>query len=275
MPPPDASVVICTRDRVELLQETLAALLALDAGDLDWEIVVVDNASSDGTQDVVQILSGQTHRTLKLVREETLGLSTARNTGIASARGQIITFLDDDAIPWPDWLPAMMSAFLDDRVYAAGGPVEPRFTSNLPEWFSDRFLPYLTVWDLGPEPIELHYNEYPRGANMAFRREAFERFGLFSTHLGRKAKSLLSCEETELCLRIERGGESILYVPEAGVDHIVEGNRATADWLRLRFGAQGASEAIVEWQHAGLRGLLIGFRRSLLRAMSTSWIKDT
>jgi GT2 family glycosyltransferase len=102
---------------------------------------------------------------------------------------------------------------------------------------------------------------------MAFRRETFQRFGSFSTDLGRKARSLLSCEEIELCLRIERGGGQIVYVPQARVSHVVEGGRIDRGWLLARFRAQGASEAIVEWQHAGFRGLGVGLKRGLRRAL--------
>ncbi len=110
---------------------------------------------------------------------------------------------------------------------------------------------------------------------MAFRRETFQRFGLFSTELGRKPRSLLSCEETELCLRIERGGGQIVYVPEARVQHVVEGARIDRNWLLARFRAQGASEAIVEWQHAGWRGLRIGFTRSLRLILQTRKAQET
>ena len=266
MPSPTASIVICTRNRASVFRRTCDAVLSIAETSFEWEVVIVDNASTDGTNEVASDFAQRASQPVRLVREEILGLSKARNTGIETARGNVILFLDDDAIPWTEWLPRLVDALSESATYAAGGPVEPNFTSELPAWFSDRFLPYLTVWDLGPEVIDLHYNEYPRGANIAFRREAFERFGLFSTDLGRKADSLLSCEEIELCLRIERGGKSVKYVPGAGVDHRVDGSRVTPAWLQARFRAQGASEAIVDWQHAGLPGLFAGARASIRRA---------
>ena len=275
MPSPTASIVICTRNRPRVFHETCDALLSIDETGFEWEVVIVDNASTDDTDQIASAFAQQASQPVSIVREETLGLSRARNTGIETARGHIILFLDDDAIPWTGWLPRLVDALSDTETYAAGGPVEPAFASELPEWFSDRFLPYLTVWDLGPEVIELHYNEYPRGANLGFRREAFERFGLFSTELGRKADSLLSCEEIELCLRIERGGKSVKYIPGAGVDHRVDGSRVTPVWLEARFRAQGASEAIVDWQHAGFPGLVAGARASIRRARYSLRSTDT
>lgn len=266
----DTTVIICTRNRSRVFSETCRSLLDIEDDGLSWELVLVDNDSQDDTREVALAFRQRFDRPVQIVVEETVGLSSARNTGIRSARGRFLVFLDDDAFPAQGWLPSLVEQLRIDNVYAVGGPVEPRFASDLPGWFSDRFLPYLTVWDLGPEIVELRYNEYPRGANMAFRREAFDRFGLFSHHLGRKATSLLSCEETELCLRIERGGGSIRYVPGARVEHRVDGARVSRDWLVSRFGSQGHSEAIVEWQHAGLRGLGTGLRRSLRRAVQSS-----
>lgn len=260
-------MVICTRNRSELFAQTCEALLATGDRRTGWELIVVDNASTDDTVERARALQRSSPRPMAVVREATVGLSAARNAGVLHARGQIIAFLDDDALPSGSWLTALLQVLQEDRVYAAGGPVEPRFTSRPPAWFSDRFLPYLTVWDLGPEPLYLTYNEYPRGANMAFRREAFDRFGLFSPHLGRKARSLLSCEEIELCLRIERGGGLIAYAPRARVAHLVDGKRVTRRWLEQRFRAQGASEAIVDWRHAGLAGLACGLRRAVERAV--------
>lgn len=265
----DVSIVICTQNRSALLAETLQSLLDLPEVAPSWEIVVVDNASTDDTFEVARSFESRFADRLRLIREDELGLSAARNRGIRDSKGRVLIFLDDDAFPAPDWLSSLHSVFQRERVYAAGGPVEPLFRSSLPDWFSDRFLPYLTVWDLGPESLQLRYNEYPRGASMAFRREVFERFGLFSTELGRKPGSLLSCEEIELCLRIERSGAEIVYVPGARVLHIVEGERIDRQWLIARFRAQGASEAVVEWQHAGIRGLRIGLRRSIRRALLT------
>lgn len=265
----DISIVICTRDRSAIFAETCDSLFALDAPGVQWEVVVVDNASSDDTRQVALSLQERLPQQVTIADESTVGLSAARNTGIRTARGESIAFLDDDAIPEPHWLVALVEALVIAGAFAVGGPVEPRFCTPLPEWFSDRFLPYLTVWDLGDEPIDLVYNEYPRGANMAFRREAFERFGLFSTDLGRKARSLLSCEETEFCLRIERADEPITYCPGAKVAHRVDGERITPGWLIQRFRSQGASEAIVEWKHAGIAGLRLGSKRSVRRALSS------
>jgi hypothetical protein len=154
-----------------------------------------------------------------------------------------------------------MDAFGHHEVAVAGGPVEPLFDAPPPAWLGERFRPYLGAWDRGSEVHPLTYNEYPRGGNMAFRRRVFEEFGDFSPHLGLRGRSRLACEEVELCLRVERGGGRIAYVPAAGVRHLTKTQRITERWLHQRFFAQGASEAIIEWRHGGFRGLRQGWRR--------------
>jgi glycosyltransferase involved in cell wall biosynthesis len=252
---PRITVVVCTRNRSSRLGDACEALLGLTPPAAGFELVIVDNASTDDTRAVAHRVQSCARQPVRVVEERTIGLSAARNRGIAEARGELIAFLDDDAFPDPHWLDALVAALGGDRVLCAGGPVEPLVEGELPEWFQGRFLPYLTVWDRGACAVDLRYNEYPRGANMAFRREAFDRFGTFSPHLGRSGRSLLSCEETELCLRLERGGFRTVYAPEARVRHSTPVDRLTPAWMERRFAAQGRSEAVIDWMHGGLRGL--------------------
>jgi glycosyltransferase involved in cell wall biosynthesis len=263
---PLASVVVCTRNRSQSLREACAALLALDYPPSRWELLLVDNASTDDTLDVACDVARSRSDLVRVIQEARVGLSEARNAGVRAACGELIAFADDDAFPTPGWLRALVDALGPGDALVAGGPVEPIFEGELPPWFSDLYLPYLAVWDRGAEPHTLSYNNYPRGNNIAFRREVFERFGQFSPHLGRAGRSLLSCEETELCLRVERGGGRILYVPEARIQHKTVAARLTPRWLARRFFAQGRSEAILDWQHAGWPGLYRSWARALRNA---------
>ncbi len=268
-----ASVVVCTRNRSTLLVEACELMLAMEFPPSDWELLVVDNGSTDDTVAVAEQLVARHPTQVRLVEEAELGLSAARNAGIRHAHGTVIAFIDDDAFPEIAWLGRLVAA-LDSGAMAAGGAVRPRFETPPPAWLDDRYLPYLTAWDPGDHQINLVYNEYPRGANIAFRREAFERYGVFSTHLGRKGGSLLSGEETEICLRLERGGETVLYVPGASVDHVIHGDRITPEWLVARFGAQGRSEAIIHWMHGGFSGMWHGLKRARNFRVGTSGFDD-
>jgi glycosyltransferase involved in cell wall biosynthesis len=267
-PPLGASVVVCTRNRGELVLGTCAAALGLEAPEGGYEVLVVDNGSTDGSLEEMQEVARRHPGRMRVVEEPTPGLSRARNLGLREARGELVLFLDDDALPGASWLAAMHEALTRENVLAAGGPVEPIFSDPLPAWLDQRFLPYLSAWDLGREPVALHYNEYPRGANIGFRREAFERFGEFLPQLGRRGRSLRSCEEIELCLRLERAGAKVLYEPAAPVRHHVDTARLTPEWMAARFAAQGFSEALLEWRHAGLRGLRQGIRRARRNTMA-------
>lgn len=257
---PEVSVIVCTRNRSRLLADACATMLEMEAPNLDWELLIVDNDSTDDTLQLAKGVEKANPERVRVMVEKEVGLSATRNAGIRAARGRILAFLDDDAFPAKDWVSGIAEALARPQVLCAGGPVEPLFQGELPDWLDDRFLPYLTVWDKGPEILPLTYNEYPRGANIAYRAEAFERFGPFSPHLGRKGRSLTSCEEIEHCLRIERGGGQIVYTPAARVRHWVDASRITPEWMVNRFAAQGRSEAIIHYQHAGHPGLRKGLR---------------
>lgn len=260
-PVPFVTVVVCTRNRASKLAATLAAALGLDFPRNRWEIVIVDNASTDETAAIAGQIAEANPGWVRLVTEPRAGVSHARNTGVRESRGDVIAFLDDDAIPEPQWLQALVDALGWENVLAVGGPVEPLFEGPVPDWLTERFLPYLSAWDRGPEIRSLRYNDYPRGANMAFRRSVFETVGGFSPQLGRSGGSLLSGEETEFCLRIERAGGNLVYVPGARICHLTPTARLTPQWLRRRFRAQGLSEALIEWRHAGLKGMRRGRTR--------------
>ena len=252
----EASVVVCTRNRSAALREACEGALAL-AAPFAWELVIVDNASTDDTLEVARgIARGRPG--VRVEVEPTVGLSAARNLGARLARGAWVAYLDDDAIPAPSWLEAYAESFAAPTVLAAGGPIDPLYGGPLPDWFEPHFALYLAAWDRGPAPHRLAYNEYPRGANMAFRREVFTRCGEFEHRLGRRGRSLRSCEEIELCLRVERAGGAVVYAPGARVRHRVETGRLTPDWFAARFDAQGFSEAVVEWKHFGAAGLRRG-----------------
>lgn len=255
-----ATVVVCTRNRSAPLVEACEGVLAL-AAPWPWELLVVDNASTDDTLEVARAIATRHPGRVRVAVEPTLGLSAARNLGARLARGEWIAFLDDDAVPAPGWLEAYDRALVDAATGAAGGPVEPDFRGALPAWFEAAFLPYVSAWDRGAERHVLTHNEYPRGANMAFRRDALRRVGDFDLRLGRRGRSLRSCEEIELCLRLERSGFAVVYEPGARVRHRVEADRLTPEWIVARFGAQGFSEAIVDWKHFGVSGLRRGIAR--------------
>ena len=247
-----ASVVVCTHNRGSLLGESIEALLAQGFPEDDFEILVVDNASTDSTPAVLAELVRRHPGRVRAVREPVLGHSSSRNRGVLASRGRIVAYTDDDARVSPGWLAALVEACSRPDVWCAGGPVRPLLKGKFPDWLTPAFFPYLALFDKGDAEADLVYNEYPRGVNIAFRREAFRTVGLFSTAFGRRGtRSLLSYDEIELVYRIARLGKRILYIPAAEAFHVIDAERLTPEWFLRRFYWQGKSEVYFDLVHRG------------------------
>lgn len=242
---PAVSIIICTYGRARLLERTLLSLARVD-GIGEAEAIVVDNGSPDDTELVaercIKRLKGRVN--LRYVYEPRLGLSVARNTGIAHSRAPILAFLDDDAVPERGWLTSLRRAMAEHpRAGAVGGPIRPEFEANRPDWLAGRLeLPY-TIVDLGPAVRRWPRNLHPFGANMAIRRDALGDAVRFPESLGRKGSQLFSGEESWLFGKLRKAGWKLLYVPDMRVNHFIPAERLTAAWIRKRYYYQGVSLA--------------------------------
>lgn len=229
----DASIVVCTYNRADSLQETLEALGRLEVpSGLEHEIIVVDNNSRDHTRQVVETIQAR----LPFVRYEfegQQGLSHARNRGIQSASGKTILFTDDDVLPEPDWLTETLDGMERHQADACGGFIAPIFETPAPHWLTDRFYGFLAVRNDRSDdyPIETA-SQAPFGANMAFRRSVFERVGLFDTSRGRKGNVLASGEDGEMFERILGAGLKAVFLGRSRVHHKVESYRLTKRYFR-------------------------------------------
>lgn len=253
-----ATVIICTHNRAGVLPRAVETACA-QARSLAADVLVVDNASTDGTSAVLSALVRREAPLLRVVHEERLGLSTARNRGLAQARGAVAVFLDDDAAPRAGWLAALLAPYAVDDVVCTGGPIRLQFTSPPPPWLTEEFHPALTAYDLGNEPRRLRdcYSwEYPFGANVSFRVAAARDAGGFSSRFGHRGRAQLAHEETDLCLRLERAGGEIHYVPDAVVDHLVLPERLTPASFLTRHRQRGKSAAVCEVLNRGWRPAL-------------------
>jgi GT2 family glycosyltransferase len=254
------SVILPTKDRGPAIAETIDSLIALDFPQNECEILIVDNLSNPENQAHLRSLQTNYPDRIRYEREEKLGLCNARNCGIDRSQGEILVFLDDDAIVPTYWLRNIVKYFdADANVYALGGKVIAKYTSPAPEWIDDRLGLYISSFDRGEAVEKLRYNDYPRGANMAFRRDAFRKCGYFLDCFDRKGNSLMSYGDIEMCYRVDRAGYDVLYIPDAEVFHLIRGDRLNMDWFRNRFYWQGRSEGLFELIHYGRRHIINTF----------------
>jgi glycosyltransferase involved in cell wall biosynthesis len=273
---PLISAIICTHNRADYLGAAIDSLLRQDceASDIPFEVLVVDNASTDHTREVVE--ARVVDRRLRYLYEPVTGLSVARNTGAKSARGQVLAYLDDDAEASPQWLRRLHEAFVDnDRLAIAGGRVTLLWPPgrSRPRWLSDGLTEPLGAYDLGDRAIAIRDpGQTPRGLNYALRRCFLDEVGGFDPSLGRVGTKLLSNEELMMTEQAIARGWQVGYVPDAHAAHNVAPERLQPRWFLKRAWWQGISECYRE-QLAGRAGIeqlwlaLDRFSRGLYKAL--------
>ena len=271
------TVIVCTYNRCQSLAKALASIAAqaIPAA-WAWEVLVVDNNSKDQTRQVVEEFRCKHPGRFRYLFELQQGLSHARNAGVREAHGDILAFVDDDVIAEPTWLQNLTADLHDGEWAGSGGRVLPEQTFLPPRWLpiEGRYaLAPLSIFDAGPNAC--HLTEPPFGANMAFHKKMFEKYGCFRTDLGRCAESMLSNEDTEFGRRLMAAGERLRYEPSAVVYHPVPMSRLQKSYFLTWWFAKGRSDIRqfgvppdTKWHVAGIP--LVFLRRSavsLLRWM--------
>lgn len=238
----DLSVIICTLNRSHLLRKCLESLAGQEATQFTFEIIVVDNGSTDDTKAVVRAFDGA-FSGLRYVFEGVKGVGHARNVGFRASIGRYIAYLDDDTIPGPCWCATICRTFAlienspgkDNRdVACLGGPVEPIFETGEPSWLTPKLRVVYAIVDRGEEPRLYPSSEVPLSANLAFIRRVLPEPPWNDR--------LPMCEDIELGLRLRGIGIRSLYVPEMRVQHFVSGKRLRPEWLLRRYFAEGLAQ---------------------------------
>ena len=250
----NATVLICTYNRAERLAETLDSLARTVAPHLRWEVIVVDNNSTDCTRAVVRSRAAEYPVPLHYLFESRQGKSHALNLGLASTDADIVAFTDDDVRVPSEWLMAACQPLLDDRtVDYTGGPVQPIWEIPCPTWVgrcSSELWGALAILDYGADAFCFEDRQrVPVGANMAVRRSLTARIGGFYTGLGRRGGTLLGQEQAEFFYRSRAAGARGRYVPAMTLEHHVPAHRLSREYFRRWWYWKGISRFLLEQLH--------------------------
>ncbi|HLU25450.1 MAG TPA: glycosyltransferase [Longimicrobiales bacterium] len=231
------TVAVCTWNRCALLRRALEQMTRLVVPpEVEWEVLVVNNRSTDGTDEVIAEFADRLP--IRRAWEPEPGLANARNRAVAEARGEYILWTDDDCLVDPDWLAAYARAFRrwpDAAIF--GGPIEPLFEGEPPAWIPrvlDRIGPVFGLQTLGEEPVELTPDTVsagPYGGNMAMRRDVLQCYR-FDPGLGVRHGEYRIGEETELMRAMLAAGVKGWWTPEPRVRHWVPRKNQTPAYVR-------------------------------------------
>jgi glycosyltransferase involved in cell wall biosynthesis len=240
-----ASVIVPTRNRADRLDVCLAALARQTLPAEQFEILVVDNGSTDGTAERIARWA-ERRPGLRRVEAPEPGVSRARNAGIAAAHGDLLAFIDDDAVAEPRWLATLLGAYDRwPRVGAACGRARLRLERRPPAWYGALTETWYSAMDFGPTArLLLDADEVPWSLNLSARAALARQVGGFPEQLGRVDANLRSGEEFPFITGIRATGAHIAYEPDAVVWHAVPAERLRLRWLLRRAWVEGRSTAV-------------------------------
>lgn len=246
---PTISIVVCTFNRAQELGDFLNRLEShVLRSNLDAEIVLVDNNSSDETPNILVTYKANSKLSVTTVREARQGANHARNTGIRVARSQLLVFTDDDVDFSDTWLRDFadyMQAHPECQV--ATGEVIPKFMLPRPEWLKDSMLNIYGQQNYGGTPVDIQFPDFPVEMNMAVRAQLFERYGGFCTAFNRDDKTLMSNDGKFFFYQLSQHKEIVKYIPCAHLFHLIPDTRITPAWVIRRYFWQGVSD--IAFQH--------------------------
>ncbi|MBQ8959022.1 MAG: glycosyltransferase family 2 protein [Bacteroidales bacterium] len=241
------SLIVCSYNRDKYLYGALQCIAENDFPTENFEIVLVNNLSTDNTEAECQRFANDYPKVdFRYFIETRQGLSFARNRGIEESRGDVLVFLDDDSYIQENYLHNLqqqLSSHPDADAF--GGKIAPVFESGeAPKWLSKWNYSWVSAIDMGDKVRRFEGKAFPIGANMGIRRSTLDKTGAFNTQLGRSKKNLMGGEEKDLFERIQRQGGAIYYFPDVLVHHVIPPSRTTSDYVRRLGKGVGQSERI-------------------------------
>ncbi len=242
------SAIICTHNRADYLPNAISSLADQYLPEESYEIIVVDNRSTDKTREIVKGFGPLGN--IRYIHEPVLGLSHARNTGWQNAAAPYVAYLDDDAVANSAWLKKILHVFetVKPQPGCVGGRIKPVWEAPRPVWLGDEIVCSLTVLDWSDTPHVLRNlnAEWLAGANIAFPRELLQRLNGFTPYLDRSGARLLSSGDVFLEKQIQNSGHTCFYHPEVEVSHHIPASRLTPSWFIRRYYYQGVSDAVMQ-----------------------------
>ena len=262
------TVVLCTYNRCDSLAKTLASIAASSFREpVEWEVLVVDNNSTDKTREVTEDFCRQFPGRFRYSFEANPGKSFALNRGIREARGDLLAFTDDDVIADQAWLENLTMPLKKSDWAGIGGRILPAERVSPPNWLplngpDSMGAALYAHFDLGEKPLQLAGPPY--GANVAFRKSVFEKYGFFRTDLGPSPnkRNPRNGDDCEFGRRLWTGGEGLMYEPSAVVYHRVFKDRIRKDYILAWKYDAGRADVL----ECGPGSDMFGFRRPIFTA---------
>jgi glycosyltransferase involved in cell wall biosynthesis len=239
------SVIISTFNRGDGLRDTLRSVLANDPAECDYEVIAVDNNSTDNTAAVIQSLIAEGHTRLHYVFEAQQGVSYGRNAGIRTAKAPILAFTDDDVVVRPNWLSAIKRAFDENPgVDYVTGRMLPIYDEPPPRWLTQTNSGPCVLRERGDQPLYSEPGRFFPGwatANIAFRKRVFTTAGLFAPDFPRG-------QDLEFIIRVWRTQARGMYAPDVTVSHRITPERITKAYHRMWHSREGDIRARVHFR---------------------------
>lgn len=233
---PDITGIICTHNRERFLERCIRSLLTQSLDSVHYEILVVDNGSTDTTRQICEKFSG--YKNFRYVYEPVLGLSSARNTGWRQAKGKYVGYLDDDATAVHTWFEKALWSFenVEPMPEWVGGPIDLEWEVDAPAWITAEYQETLGFVNWGnSERLLSGSGERLGGGNSFYQKSILVKMQGFDTRLGRKKTMLLSGEETQFQHRLKSLGGKLFYHPDVRIFHFVGKERTKPQFFYKRY----------------------------------------
>ena len=246
------SIIIPTYNRASFLADTIKSINTEVNSEIDMEILVIDNASTDETREVVQNNQGNSQYPLRYIHEEKIGLHYSRHTGAMEAQGEILLFIDDDVYISPGWLEAHLFAHNDSDVWAVGGRVIPHWEVDPPDWVHKIPKDYLSLLDYGDHSHPIGKNEGINGCNYSIKKKLLFDVGGFHPDSFSDPSMMWYRGDGEagLTKNILAVGGIVMYEPKAILEHRIPGERLTPEYFLhrgLKHGIENAYSFMGKW----------------------------